>query len=128
MFRTLGKTLAVVSTLAILPLASAFAQGVPGQAPSPLMQLVPLIVVFAVMYFFMIRPQMKRQKQHQALLSQLKRGDEVVTASGIFGRIEGLTDHFITLEVAPDVRIKVLRTQVATLASSVGKTAGEVRA
>ena len=82
--------------------------------PPAIMQFVPFIFLFVVMYFLMIRPQQKRQKDHLAFLSQLKRGDDVVTASGIFGRVEGLNDQFVTLEVAPGVRIKILRSQVAT--------------
>ncbi len=69
--------------------------------------------MFAIMYFFMIRPQAKRQKLHQTYLASLKRGDQVLTSSGIFGRVEGITDQFITLEVADGVRLKILKTQIA---------------
>lgn len=75
--------------------------------------VLPMLFVFGVMYFFMLRPQAKRQKEHQKLLSGLKRGDEVITSSGILGKIDGLTDSFVTLEVAPGVKIRVLRTQIA---------------
>lgn len=74
---------------------------------------VPFIFIFVVFYFLIIRPQGRRQKEHQSFLTALKRGDEVVTNSGILGRIEGLTDQYVTLEVADGVRIKMLRTQVA---------------
>lgn len=79
-----------------------------------LMSLVPFIFIFAVMYFLVIRPQSKRQKEHQKFLSELKRGEEVITSSGILGRIEGLTEQFVTLEVADGVRLKILRAQVAS--------------
>lgn len=74
--------------------------------PSMLQSFLPMILIFAVFYFFIIRPQAKRAKTHAQVLSELKRGDEVITASGIWGRIEGLTGAFITLEVADGVKIK----------------------
>lgn len=107
--------------------STAYAQtaaAAPGQEPSVFMSLVPFIFIFAVMYFLIIRPQSKRQKEHQKFLGELKRGDEVITASGILGRIEGMTDMFVTLEIADGVRIKVLRAQIATsskLATTEGK-------
>lgn len=81
--------------------------------PSMLTMLVPYVVVFGILYFLMIRPQQAKAKQHQQFLDGLKRGDEVVTASGIFGRIEGLTEKVVTLEVATGVRMQFLRKQVA---------------
>ncbi len=86
--------------------------------PGILEMMVPFIFIFVIFYFLIIRPQGKRQREHQSFLNALKRGDEVVTASGILGRIEGLTDQFVTLEVADGVRIKVLRTQVASSVKS----------
>lgn len=93
--------------------AQTAAAPVAGEQPSLLMSLVPFFVIFAVMYFLIIRPQGKRQKEHQKFLTELKRGDEVITASGILGRIEGLTDKFVTLEIADGVRVRMLRAQVA---------------
>lgn len=114
--------------------STAFAQAPTGGAPagggagapgaSPLMNLVPFIVMLGIMYLLMIRPQMKKQKQHQEFLVQLKRGDEVVTSSGILGRIEGLTDLFATLEIAPGVRIKILRSQIASSGAAVTASPG----
>lgn len=92
----------------------ALAQAAPGAGgPSPLVNMVPILFMLVVMYFLIMRPQQKKMKKHQQFLQEMKRGDDVVTSSGIFGRIEGLTDFFVTLEIAPDVRIKVLRSQVA---------------
>jgi preprotein translocase subunit YajC len=68
-----------------------------------------------VFYFLLIRPQQKKQKEHQAMLGKLAAGDEVVTAGGILGRIVEISDNFITLEIADNVRIKVQRFQVTTL-------------
>lgn len=81
--------------------------------PSTLEMFFPIILLFVVMYFFLIRPQAKKQKDHQKFVNELKRGDEVLTSSGILGRIDGLTDTFVTLEIADGVKIKMLRTQVA---------------
>jgi preprotein translocase subunit YajC len=102
---------------------SAFAQTAApgGQAPA-YMQFIPLAVMVAVMYFLMIRPQMKKQKDHQAFLSSIARGEEVITNGGILGRVEGLTDLYLTLEIAPGVRIKVLRSAVAGSAKTAAQT------
>ena len=70
------------------------------------------VVIF---YFLLIRPQQKKQKEHQAMLGKLAAGDEVVTAGGILGRIVEIGDNFITLEIADNVRIKVQRFQVTSL-------------
>lgn len=111
----------------VMGVSPAFAQTAPQGAPPAFMQFIPFIFLFVVMYFMMIRPQAKRQKAHQEFLAQLKRGDEVITASGILGRVEGLTDQFVTLEIAPDVRIKILRAQVTSSAAMATK-ATEVKA
>lgn len=84
-----------------------------GDQPSMLMSLVPFIFMIAVFYFLVARPQAKRQRTQQAFLSALKRGDEVLTSGGLLGRIEGLTDHFVTLEISDGVRVKVLRSQIS---------------
>lgn len=92
----------------------AYAQaGAPAQ-PGILEQvIIPFGFVFLIFYFLIIRPQGKRQKQHLEFVGGLKRGDEVLTASGIFGRIEGITEKFVTLEISEGVRIKLLKTQIA---------------
>ena len=83
------------------------------QGPSGIETFIPWILIFVVFYFFLIRPQSKQRKEHQKFLQALKRGDEVLTMSGILGRVEGLTDKFITLEISDGVKVKVLRTQIA---------------
>jgi preprotein translocase subunit YajC len=87
--------------------------GAPKQ-PGALEMMLPFVFVFAIFYFLVIRPQVKRQKTHQKFILDLKKGEEVLTTSGILGTIEGLTDRFVTLEVADGVSIKVLRSQVAS--------------
>lgn len=75
--------------------------------------LVMLAAIFAIFYFLLIRPQQKRTKEHQELLKSLKRGDDVVTTGGIFGRIAEIDEGTVMLEVAEKVKIKVARDQIA---------------
>jgi preprotein translocase subunit YajC len=91
-------------------LAFLFLMGQPaggaGQS-NPLLTFLPLILVFVVFYFFMIRPQMKKQKEVNNYRTSLKRGDKVVTTGGIYGKIYEVKDHFVTLDVGGDIRLKV---------------------
>ena len=73
---------------------------------------LPLILMFVVFYFLLIWPQQKKAKAHRAVLSNLKKGDEVVTSGGVYGTITGITDTVITLEIAEKVRIKVSRSSI----------------
>ncbi len=95
---------------------SAFAQA-PAQQ-SGFASMIPLVLIFVVFYFLMIRPQKKKFQQEQDYLKGLKKDDEVYTKSGILGTIRGMTDTTITLEVAEGVKIKVIRSQVAGSAKS----------
>src|SRR5437660_5878478 len=70
---------------------------------------IPMIMIFVVFYFMLIRPQQKKQREQQDWLKQLKKGDEVVTTGGLIGKISGLTDNTVTLELQEKVRVKVLR-------------------
>ena len=98
-------------------ISSAFAQTAPaaagGDATSSLMSMLPLLLMFAVLYFVMIRPQMKRQKEHKAMLEALAKGDEVATAGGVLGRISKLGDTYVGVEVAQGVEIQVQRSAIA---------------
>jgi preprotein translocase subunit YajC len=80
--------------------------------------LIPLVLMFVIFYFLLIRPQQKKSKQHKELLSNLKKGDSVITSGGIYGRIAEINDTVITLEVADKVRIKVARGFVSGLANT----------
>jgi preprotein translocase subunit YajC len=82
------------------------------------MQLLPIILMFVVLYFLMIRPQMKRAKEHKALIEALAKGDEVVTGGGIAGRVTRVSDNFISLEVADTVEIQVQKQAVSHRASA----------
>jgi preprotein translocase subunit YajC len=81
---------------------------------------IPIILMFAVFYFLLIRPQQKRTKEHKAMLSSLKRGDEVVTAGGIFGRIHEITDEYAILDLGGS-KVKVLRSSISTLANAIAR-------
>jgi preprotein translocase subunit YajC len=97
---------------ALIP--DAWAQSAPGGAGgmAPLLMMVVFIVIF---YFLLIRPQQKKAKEHQALITKLSAGDEVVTTGGILGKVVDVGDSFLTLEIADGVRVKVQKFQVASL-------------
>ncbi len=96
-----------------LPMPSVLAQAATAQPDGGGMQLILMMVVlFGLMYFMMIRPQMKRQKEHRAMVAGLARGDEVVTGGGIAGRVEEVGETFITVEIAPNVKVKVQKGSV----------------
>jgi preprotein translocase subunit YajC len=97
------------STLAHAQAAAGAAAG-PGSFET---MVIPMIAMFAIFYFLIIRPQSSRMKKHQAFLSSLKRGDQVLTSSGIFGSVTGITEKFITLEVAQGVQIRVSKSHIA---------------
>jgi len=84
-----------------------------GSGGSQWMSFLPIILIFAIFYFLLIRPQQKRAKDHRALLSSLKVGDQVLTSGGIYGRVTGLRDDVITLEISDKVRVKVSRGHIA---------------
>lgn len=88
-------------------IASAHAQD--AAQPGGLMSFLPLIIIFVIFYFLLIRPQMKRAKEHKKLVAELGNGDEVVTNGGLLGRITEVGDSFVTLELAESVQIKVQR-------------------
>jgi preprotein translocase subunit YajC len=95
-------------------ISDAWAQSTPG-APNQLMPILIMVLFVVVFYFLLIRPQQKKAKEHQALVSKLAAGDEVVTNGGLLGRVTDVGDTFITLEVADGVRLKVQRFQIAQL-------------
>jgi len=92
------------------------AMGTPPMPPAPrsmgILDLVPFVAIFAVMYFLMIRPQQKKAKEHDQMVNTLQKGEEVITRSGIIGKIHGIADKFITLEVDHNVRIKIVKNQI----------------
>jgi len=94
-------------------IASAYAQDAAPQGG--LLSFLPLIVIFVVFYFLLIRPQMKRAKEHRALVSALAVGDEVVTNGGLLGKVTHVGDSFVTVEVADNVKVKLQKHAVASV-------------
>ena len=95
-------------------ISDAYAQAA-GAAPDPFMSMLPIIFIFGLMYFMVIRPQMKKAKEQRAMVDALAKGDEVVTGGGIVGRIIELGDAFLTIEIAPNTQIKVQRGAIGTV-------------
>ena len=94
----------------------AYAQAAPGAGgPGPLVTILPFILIFVIMYFMVIRPQQKKSREHQDMLRKLKRNDEVMTSGGIYGKVIDLKETVVTVEVAPNVRIRVHRPQIAAV-------------
>jgi preprotein translocase subunit YajC len=81
---------------------------------------IPLILMFAIFYFLLIRPQQKKAKDHKAMIASVKKGDTVVSSGGLHGVITGLKDDVVTMEIAPKIRVKVSRGSIAGLAKKEG--------
>ena len=95
--------------------SNAWAQAAPSPTGGMLGTILPLLLIFVVFYFLLIRPQTKRAKEHREMIGKLAPGDEVVTTGGVLGRITEVGDHFVTLQVAGAVAIQVQKFQVAQL-------------
>jgi preprotein translocase subunit YajC len=96
-------------------ISSALAQTAPAAATGSgfdLMSMLPLLLMFVVLYFIMIRPQMKRQKEHRAMLDALAKGDEVATGGGLIGRVSKIGDTYLSLEIASGVEVQIQRSAV----------------
>ena len=100
-------------------ISSAFAQTAPaavaagGDMQSSLMSMLPLVLMFVVLYFVMIRPQMRKQKEHRTMIEALAKGDEIVTSGGLLGKVTKMGDSYLSLEVASGVELQVQRSAVA---------------
>ena len=95
-------------------ISNAFAQAAPSGDPG-FIGLLPIVLMFVLLYFLMIRPQMKRAKETKAMIEALQKGDEVVTAGGVLGRITKISDAYISLEIAPNTEINLQKTAVQVL-------------
>ena len=94
-------------------ISPAFAQAAAGaDTQSTLMNMLPLVLMFVVLYFIMIRPQMKKQKEHKAMIDALAKGDEIVTAGGLLGRVTKVAESFVSLEVSSGVEVQCQRSAV----------------
>jgi preprotein translocase subunit YajC len=113
------RIIAAMMSLASLLPATAFAQAVePGANPlgtSQYASMLPLLAIFAVFYFLLIRPQQKLRREHQNMIAELKKGDEVVTGGGIFGRVTKVEDNAVTVEIAKGVDVKVVKGTITTV-------------
>ncbi|HXI37570.1 MAG TPA: preprotein translocase subunit YajC [Burkholderiales bacterium] len=97
-------------------ISSAYAQAAPGgDATGGILGFLPIIIMFALLYFLMIRPQMKRAKEAKAMIESLEKGYEVITAGGVIGRVTKLGEQYLTLEVAPNTEIVVQRSAIQTV-------------
>ncbi len=101
--------------------AQSVASGAQGSEYGTLIQMAPIVGIIAIFYFLIIRPQTQKASEHTKMLGALKKNDEVVSTGGLIGRITELGDKVLTVEIAPNVRVKVERTQVSGL-STYGKT------
>ena len=86
-----------------------------GGGAGGMVSFLPIILIFVIFYFLLIRPQQKRSKEHRNVLASLKVGDQVLTAGGVYGRITGMRDNVLTLEISDKVRVKVSRGHIAAL-------------
>jgi len=89
------------------------------QQPSAWMQFMPFILIIVVFYFFMIRPQMKKQKELRKFRESLKKGDKVITTGGIYGKVAEVKEQYVSIEIAPDVKVKVDKSAIITDMSDV---------
>lgn len=100
-------------------ISEAWAQSAPAAAATPqdagLMGFLPLIIIFVIFYFLLLRPQMKRAKEQRKMVEALAKGDEVVTSGGILGKITDVDGSFITLEIADGVRVQVQKNAVTSM-------------
>jgi preprotein translocase subunit YajC len=96
-------------------ISNAYAQAAGGQGGLDIFGLLPLILMFVLLYFLMIRPQTKRAKEHRTMLSGLQKGDEVVTAGGTLGKVTKVGDNYVSVEIAPNVEIQVQKPSITTL-------------
>lgn len=109
----------------MINIAYAMGQGGAGAEGAPgggLISLMPLILMFVIFYFLLIRPQQKKAKEHREMVNHLKKGDGVITSGGIHGRITALDDTTATLEIAEKVRIKILRSNISALSQHSSET------
>jgi len=96
--------------------------GQPTEGQSPLASFLPLLLIIVIFYFFMIRPQMKRQKELRKYRESLKKGDKVVTTGGIYGKVDGIKDNYVIVEIDNDVKIKIDKSAILKDATDISST------
>lgn len=103
-------------------LGTANAQTAAAPAQSPFISFIPFVLIFAVMYFLMIRPQKKRMQEEQSFLTKLTHGDEIVTKSGILGKVTAIAEKVVTLELESGAKLKVLKSHIGGSAAQIFAT------
>ena len=94
----------------------AWAQGAAGAgAPPAYVQLLPFVLLFGIFYLLILRPQQQKQKEHRVMLSNLKKNDDIITSGGLYGKVIQIADDIVTVEIAPNVRVRVSRPQISTV-------------
>ena len=109
-------------------ISEAFAQAAPAAAPggeSTLLTMLPLVLMFVVLYFVMIRPQMKRQKEHKQKVAAMKKGDQVVTAGGLVGKVVKVDDVYVELDLGTNVRVKAIKATIGDIIPPGGTPAND---
>lgn len=101
-------------------LLTIFLQAAPGAQPNALTSLLPLLLIIVVFYFFMIRPQVKKQKELKNYRSSIQKGEKIITTGGIYGKVTDIKDQTVTVEVAENVRIKIDKNAVLKDSADVG--------
>jgi len=96
-------------------ISDAWAQGAAGGAGGGLLGLLPMVAIFVIFYFLLIRPQQKKAKEHRAMVSDLSKGDEVVTNGGVLGKITDSDENFLTVEIAQGVEVRVQRLAISQM-------------
>ena len=106
-------------------IAQAEPQPGPATTPSVIEQFMPFVFILAIIYFLLIRPSQKRMRLHTNFVKNLKKGDRVLTTGGILGKIEGLTEQYVTLEICDETTIRVLRSNISSFAEEKNKAAAK---
>jgi preprotein translocase subunit YajC len=97
-------------------ISEAFAQTAPGGAGGmDILSMLPLVLMFVLLYFLLLRPQMKRAKEQKQMIASLQKGDEVITSGGALGRVAKVSDTYVNLEIAPNVEITVQKSAIQTM-------------
>jgi preprotein translocase subunit YajC len=96
-------------------ISDAMAQAAPAGQGNPIMSFLPLVILFVIFYFLLIRPQQKKAKEHKNMVEALQKGDEIVTQGGLVGKVTDVTDSFITCKIAENVEVKLQRHAISTV-------------
>ena len=99
--------------LTITPVALAYAQDAPSTSVSGLLSMLPIVIIFLVFYFLLIRPQQKRGKEHKEMLSKVEKGDNIVSTGGLYGRVTSVGEDTVMVEIAENVRVKIAKDAIA---------------